>query len=308
MIKEAGFLIAITIIKGGFVKKLSIIGLFILASCSNSNIPTISSPTPDPVDSSQKLVVAAFNVQIFGLSKMSKPEVVNSLVKIIPRYDLILIQEIRDSSGTAILDLLGKVNQASGNKYGIEIGNRVGRSSSKEQYAFFYNKNKLKVLDKLNHVDSLDVFEREPFLVKFNWTQANIDFFTMGIHTKPEDALNEINALKTVYDSAAYNWNTSNSIILGDLNSDCSYLSDTEWLNLSLIQDTYFSFWFDKSGDSTTGNSVCQYDQIVTTSRLTNFVETGSNHIFDFKSAYGLNSVQAQDVSDHFPVELTFSF
>nr|XP_006819419.1 PREDICTED: uncharacterized protein LOC102808425 [Saccoglossus kowalevskii] len=85
------------------------------------------------------LYIAAFNVEMFGQSKMSDSDVVDVLTQIVHRYDIILIQEIRDIAGTAILDLLSEVNSVSDSEYLIATSNRLGRSSSKEQYAFLYS-------------------------------------------------------------------------------------------------------------------------------------------------------------------------
>ncbi len=76
-----------------------------------------------------QLRVAAFNVQIFGVSKFSQPDVVSILSKvhvhssllhthmlctplqIVRRYDVVLIQEIRDASQTVIASFLEVVNK-----------------------------------------------------------------------------------------------------------------------------------------------------------------------------------------------------
>ena len=48
---------------------------------------------------------------------MTKEPVVKILVEILRRYDLILIQEIVDKSGKAIVQLLNALQQATGDKY-----------------------------------------------------------------------------------------------------------------------------------------------------------------------------------------------
>ena len=39
--------------------------------------------------------VASFNIQIFGQSKINKPDVMDMLSRIIKRYDVVAIQEVR---------------------------------------------------------------------------------------------------------------------------------------------------------------------------------------------------------------------
>ena len=60
------------------------------------------------------LVVGAFNVQVFGQSKMSKPGVPEVLVQVIRTFDLLLVQEIRDKSMASPETLLGLVNTGLG--------------------------------------------------------------------------------------------------------------------------------------------------------------------------------------------------
>ena len=49
-------------------------------------------------------------------------------------------------------------------------------------------------------------------------------------------------------------------MIVGDLNADCSYVSNTKYDSLDLILNTSFTWWIDKSDDTTTSASNCAYD------------------------------------------------
>ena len=105
------------------------------------------SPTPTPSDnldtggnqsSNETLRIGAFNIQIFGISKASKPEVMNVLADIIRTYDIIAIQEIRDASQTALPALVDLAN-SDGSQYDYVLSERLGRTTSKEQYAYIFN-------------------------------------------------------------------------------------------------------------------------------------------------------------------------
>ena len=50
---------------------------------------------------------------------------------------------------------------------------------------------------------------------------------------------------------------------MGDLNADCSYLSNTKYNLLDLIIDTNYTWWINKLADTTTSNSNCAYDRLV---------------------------------------------
>jgi len=99
--------------------------------CSICEEPVSSS---SPVDT---IRIASFNIQVFGRSKASKPEVMEVLANIISQFDVVAIQEIRDKSGKAIKDLEVAVDDL-GENYDFIIGPRLGRTSSKEQYAYIY--------------------------------------------------------------------------------------------------------------------------------------------------------------------------
>ncbi|MCK4735236.1 MAG: hypothetical protein KAT65_22475, partial [Methanophagales archaeon] len=86
----------------------------------------------------ETLRIGAFNIQVFGKSKAAKEEVMGVLVKIIRTYDVVAIQEIRDKDQTAIPKLVNLTN-ANGTQYEYIVGPRLGRSASKEQYAYIYN-------------------------------------------------------------------------------------------------------------------------------------------------------------------------
>jgi len=85
----------------------------------------------------------------------------------------------------------------------------------------------------------------------------------VGIHTQPSSAYDEINALVDVYEEAVRYYGNTNGIILGDFNSDCSYLSQRRYDMLVLVTDSRFTWLLDNDVDTTTGNSTCAYDKCV---------------------------------------------
>ena len=91
------------------------------------------------LDDEKTLRLGAFNIQVFGKSKAAKPEVMDVLGKIIRTYDIVAIQEIRDKSQTALPALVDVVNANSSAPYDYVVSERLGRTTSKEQYAYIYN-------------------------------------------------------------------------------------------------------------------------------------------------------------------------
>jgi hypothetical protein len=217
-----------------------------------------------------------------------------------------LIQEIRDASGVAIVNLLEFVNQQNNGQYKMILGSREGRSSSKEQYAFFYRKDLLESVSYFDYSDPGDLFEREPLIAYWHFLPTNEEFFTIGLHSKPEDAFNELQALYNVYYFAEDYFHNNKSILMGDFNADCTYLSDSQFNQLSITQDSQLTWQISKAWDTTSGNSNCAYDQFVTTGSFTNRV-SGVN-IFNYQQNYGLDETTTSNISDHYPIGLTIGF
>ena len=86
-------------------------------------------------------------------------------------------------------------------------------------------------------------------------------FFLLGIHVAPDHVMEELNALDQVFDVVSEFYNTRNGLILGDMNADCSYLSQTRYNQLDLVLDTRFTWLIDSSVDTTTKASNCAYDR-----------------------------------------------
>jgi len=125
-------------------------------------------PTPEEptIAASDSLVIGAFNVQVFGVSKADKPEVMNVLADIVRTYDVVAIQEIRDKSQTALPELVDLVN-SDGLQYAYVVSERLGRTSSKEQYAYIYNTQTTEITgtpETYPEPEDTDPFHRQPYI------------------------------------------------------------------------------------------------------------------------------------------------
>jgi hypothetical protein len=255
------------------------------------------------------LDISAFNIQVFGVSKMGKPHVVEKLVQIINRYDLVLIQEIRDATFTAIYELLDECNAATSDTWAMELSDRLGRTSSKEQYAYFYRASKYSVVDTYQVPEDragADRFERPPFVVRFRAAGTSVgEFGYMGIHVKPDDAVREIDYLADVYDDMVSRWGLTDIIIGGDLNAGCSYVRPGDWDSIRLRTQSRFRWVIGDDADTTIATSQCPYDRFVLAgSRLQNAYQSNSAIPFRFDVEYGMTQAEAGEVSDHVPVEM----
>ncbi|MCD6477866.1 MAG: hypothetical protein J7K87_02585 [Candidatus Aenigmarchaeota archaeon] len=224
------------------------------------------------------LMVAEWNLQIFGVKKASNETLLNYYADKIDDYDVCVVQEIRDKTGTAIQKLAAKLPG-----YHYILSQRAGTTSSKEQYAIFYD-DRVTLISYHDYTPELqDEFERPPFEAKFrsgNWT-----FTLYTIHTKPSNVYEELTNLEKLVDDPK-----DDTIILGDLNADGSYYDEN-----NIAQFTSWDWVITNDMDTTVASSNNTYDRIIINSAAeNNFVRAGV-----------MNDV-TKDKSDHYLVYAVF--
>jgi len=109
--------------------------------------------------------IGSFNLKQYGSTKAGNATLTNIVATIINDFDLAVIQEITDVSLQAPYVLYEALNKVSKSKpYTMTLSERVGRSSSKEQYIFFNRESTsgVKLINYYLYVDNEDYFERPP--------------------------------------------------------------------------------------------------------------------------------------------------
>jgi len=217
---------------------------------------------------------------------------------------VIAIQEIRSVDIAPWTQLMTELNAGLQLKYASFVGERLGRTSSKEQYAFIYN-TKVQFEKSYQYVDLLDKFERPPTGIMIS--HEGLRFSLLNIHTKPDDAVSEVDALVDAYDAMATSLSVQDAIVLGDYNAACSYVKASDWANIRMRTENRFTWWIPDDADTTVNPNLCAYDRLVSVGyAVTNMIITGSSTPFFFDREYGLTLAFALTVSDHYPVELQF--
>ncbi len=273
-----------------------------------ASTPTTTEPpstTPPPTTSTDKIRIASFNIQIFGQTKIGKADVMDILSNIARNFDLIAIQEIRDISETTMPTYKSMINAMEGPDYDFIIGPRLGRSTSKEQYAYLYNTETIGAVGSgVTYPDDSDVFEREPFIAAFEALGGNFDFVLIVNHVKPDDAENEINNMPDVVSYAQQIYaGEGDFIVLGDLNADCSYFDED---GPTPLRSTEYTWLIENTADTTTKTTDCTYDRIIITGGALGDY-TGDSGVYGFDTVYGLTYDETTAVSDHYPVYAEFS-
>lgn len=274
-------------------------------------------PTPTPIASqlpitegnlsydNETLRIGSFNIQIFGKSKAAKEEVMDVLADIIRTYDIVAIQEIRDKDQTALPKLVNLTN-TNDSDYVYIVSERLGRTTSKEQYAYIYNNQTVNLNGTAwtyPEPNGTDPFHREPYIAAFRAVNGSFDATFLVIHVDPDEATEEINALDAVVNYTKKEYpDEQDFIILGDLNADCSYFDEDS--NCSICSDDYY--WCIKNSiDTTTSATNCTYDRIIITSPAVPDY-TGDSGVFRYDILYNLTEEEMKAVSDHYPIYAEF--
>ena len=87
------------------------------------------------------------------------------------------------------------------------------------------------------------------------------DVVLIGIHIKPSTAELELDALVKVYEETVQKFYTFNILLMGDMNADCSYVSNSVYDRLNFTTDNRFLWLIDKLQDTTVAKTHCAYDR-----------------------------------------------
>jgi len=268
------------------------------------SVPGRQAPTGGDV-----IRIASFNIQVFGESKLGKPEVVDVLANIVRNFDVVAVQEVRAQSQSVLPDFLTTVN-AAGAQYDYVISERLGRTSSKEQYAYVFNTNTIEVDRRTLYTvsDPDDLLHREPFVAWFRCRNADpqqaFTFSMVNIHTDPDEVDvrkpdNELDVLDDVFRAVRDDGRGEDDVILvGDFNA-----GPANFGQLGRTPNLAFVIYGDMA-TNVRGNA--QYDNIVFDQTAT-YEFLGRGGVFDFLREYNLSLTQAKQVSDHLPVWAEFS-
>jgi endonuclease/exonuclease/phosphatase family metal-dependent hydrolase len=259
--------------------------------------------TAAPARTGDSIRIASFNIQVFGQSKLKKQPVMNVLAQVVRRFDVVAIQEVRAKSDTILPEFIALIN-ADGARYDFVIGSREGRTSSKEQYAILFDTTRIEVDPRSVYVvpDPEDLFQREPMVARFRVRgpapEEAFTFSLVDIHTEPDEARNEMDALAGAFVGVQNNGSGEDDVILlGDLNSD-----EYHFGRLGQLPGIAHAI----TGVTTNTRRTHMYDNIVFDRRPT--VEyLGRWGVLDLMNEYNLPLNLALEVSDHFPVWAEFS-
>jgi endonuclease/exonuclease/phosphatase family metal-dependent hydrolase len=298
-------LAVVALVGGWFIFQILASNGFKLPGLDLRGGSTLSSALPPR--GGETIRIATWNIQVFGEAKLSDQAAMQTIVAIIKNFDLVAIQEVRAQNQMVLAQLVGLLNADGRHQYDYVLGPRLGRSSSKEQYAFVFDTATIEVDRNRTYTidDPDDLLHREPLM---GWFRARLSpelqsqaftFSLVNIHTDPDEVDRELNALDDVFFAVQGDGrNEDDVILLGDVNVNEKHLGELGQIDglTWVVENT-----------PTNTKLTAQYDNIFFHSAATPEF-TGGRGVLDFMRAYNLSMAeQAERVSDHLPVWAEFS-
>ena len=189
-------------------------------------------------------------------------------------------------------------------KYDFIIGPRLGRTTSKEQYAFVYDTATIETDRTAIYTvqDRNDLLHREPLVACFRARgpppNEAFTFTLVNVHTDPDEVPQEVDALADVVRAVRSDGRGEDDILLlGDLNAD-----EQRFGALARLPNVT---WVISGVPTNTRGNKC-YDNILF-NRVATSEFTGVSGVVDLMREFQLTLDSALEVSDHLPIWAEFS-
>ncbi|CAH1246370.1 DNASE1L3 [Branchiostoma lanceolatum] len=307
-----------------FCNRLQLFSFVItLATCLVSMVP-VTNGDREFGSSRGQLRIGEFHLKKFGRATMEEPAEVQILIKLVRRYDILLLLGIMDNTGKAIYDLFDKItmNMAEDEDYGIIVSKRVG-IVPREQFAFIYRVDKGVVMTDSCYYElggDARVFDRAPFIVRFSLQDkesscdetscdkglpALDDVALVAVFPSATDTAQEIDQLADVYSDVYEKWNIKNVLFAGNFRAGCNYVTGKQLKASRLRASSKFHWPIGDDVDTTLAKLGCAYDRFVLAGQdLKRAFIPESGKIFEYDTAFDLDRDLVEDLSDHYPIEI----
>ena len=248
--------------------------------------------------------IATFNADRLDEHKLANRRVNDVLMHLIPRFDLVAIQDIRAADRGILVRLVEQIN-AGGREFDFATHDEAGRGDLEPFSAFLFNRNAVEVdRSKVQLVEDPEGrFRRPPLMGQFRVRGPDpaeaFTFKLVNVHLDPEQLDTELDLLDDVYWAVRDEEPAEDDVILlGDFGEERAEPS----LLLS-VPDVQAAIT-----DTPTTLSGVRYpvDNLFFHTRATTEF-AGRAEVFDVMRAYDLTRRQAEEISDHLPVWAEFS-
>jgi endonuclease/exonuclease/phosphatase family metal-dependent hydrolase len=239
-------------------------------------------------------------MQIFGVSKAARAEVMMILADIVSRSDVTAVQEVRSADMAPVTQFMRMLPPG----YAFLLGPREGRTKSKEQHWIIYDSSKMRLMDERTWADPGDIFERSPLGAYFQ-TRDAFDFILINSHIQPSNAARELAALPGVARYFQDLWGETDVALVGDFNADGAYYDENDLA--AMFPEDEYRIIITNEYDTTLASGDNTYDRIIiTASAVEDYA--GACGVLRFDEAYDFSelSIEPRHVSDHYPVWAEF--
>ena len=273
-----------------------------------------------PMPPSETIRIATWNIENFGAKKAGDQEVMNRIADMISSFDIVAIQEVSNIREASDPDCSRNQDSCPGNSRCDMIRNAFEESLNDrldlnysmvfspqvrdERYLFIWDPEKATLLDSGLIADPTEVGEvcattqaepglmtRQPFWAIFR--ADDFDFMLLTAHSSPGINVQELEGLEYFYRESKEK-GEPDVILLGDLNADCNYLSESRNIRFRSLE---YRWIVPGSADTTVSeNTDCAYDRFIITQPT----------IEDYSGSWGIEKNITDGISDHFPVWAEF--
>jgi len=277
-------------------------------------VPRTSGPAPagarhravDPDRIERTLIrIATFNADRLDEHKLANRRVGDALVRLVPRFDLVAVQDIRAADRGVLVRLAEQINDATGRDYDFAIDDAAGRGDFEPYSAFLFNRQAVEVdRSKVQLVEDPEgLFRRPPLIGQFRVRGPDpaeaFTFKLINVHLDPARLDAELDLLDDVYRNVRDEDPVEDDVILlgdfGEERPDPGRLRGILDLQPA-VADT----------PTTLAGIRHPVDNLFFHRRATTEF-AGRAEVFDVMRAFDLTRREAEEVSDHLPVWAEFS-
>lgn len=260
------------------IATLMILAVILTAGCIGGTTPSMPTHAPNTI------TIASWNIENFGKAKATDPSRMQEIAQIMRNFDVIVVQEVSNVHEDDCPSDSCMLMQHAVRNYLFDYMVVESPEIGDERYMLVIR----------NYITPESMtriaanITRDPliFTIRANGTEFNL----ITEHTSPSKNRAELEILGAAMGRLT---NTSNLILLGDLNADCDYLTDATPLEL---RSAAYQWVIPNDADTTVGQTRCAYDRIILTAASR----------ARFTGNWGIYTNVTDDISDHYPVWAEF--
>jgi len=262
-----------------------------------------------PATARSVIRIATFNVTRLDEKKLDNHRVADVLVHLLPRFEIVALQDIRARNQGVLVRLVDQINKATGQNYRFAVGRDFARDPAAQYGAFLFDSASIEIDHALANAveDPTGGFRNRPLVASFRVRgpskEEAFTFKLVNVHVDRTRASAELDLLDDVYrtlrDGGSQEGGSREDdvIVLGDFGADDQNLGQ-----LGQVLDITSAI----VATPTTLRAAGPVDNILF-DRQASCEFTGRAEVLDLMREFDLTMRQTLEVSDHLPVWAEFN-